>query len=223
MAFIAIPGLIALVSHSSGGAILSTAANGYLAGSLIPASVVAGAPLAALGAVLVVGVGSYFYLHGIPVPIAEILAAKGLGTSVASGSATATSVFAVSPAQIVAVLLALAAVSYIAYTHSGAVKNAVDTATKKAKASTIETVVEIREALERVGTAASECTNIAVKGAKATVKNVAQAVDQVADKAKEGAATTVTHLKETFDQNADKMDSAWHDFKKHLVPNRLKS
>lgn len=196
MAIIAIPGLISLVSHSCGGAILSTAANGYVAGSLIPASVIAAAPVA-LGTVMVVGAGAYFYLHGIPAPIAEILAAKGLGTTlvapsasvpihtasaVASSHATGATVFAVSSAQIVAVLAALAVVSYIAYTHSDAVKNTIDTAAQKAKASTLETVAEIREALEKVSIAAGEYTNNSVNGAKIKINDVVQTVDQVTDK-----------------------------------------
>lgn len=159
MAFVAIPGLIALVPHASGGAILSTSAGGYVAGTLIPASVVAAAPAIAIGAVAVTAAaaGAYFYIHGIPLPLAELLAAKGItvkaGTTAAMAAAAAAAavtdpiaatksvmtavpaavVVAVPAAKVVLVLAALAAVGYFAYTSSQDVKDAVDDLARKAE------------------------------------------------------------------------------------------
>jgi len=155
MAFVAIPGLIALVPHASGGAILSTSAGGYVAGTLIPASVVAAAPAIAIGAVAVTAAaaGAYFYIHGIPLPLAELLAAKGItvkaGATAAKAAAAVTDpiaatksvmtavpaavVVAVPAAKVVLVLAALAAVGYFAYTSSQDVKDAVDDLARKAE------------------------------------------------------------------------------------------
>jgi hypothetical protein len=156
MAFVAIPGLIALVPHASGGAILSTSAGGYVAGTLIPASVVAAAPAIAIGAVAVTAAaaGAYFYIHGIPLPLAELLAAKGItvkaGATAAKAAAAAVTdpiaatksvmtavpaaaVVAVPAAKVVLVLAALAAVGYFAYTSSQDVKDAVDDLARKAE------------------------------------------------------------------------------------------
>ena len=149
MAILEIPGLIALVSHSSGGAILSTASGGYAANTLIPASIVAGAPAVAVGAIAVTAAlaAGYLYLHGVPPGIAEVLFSKGVAasTSVAgSGAQAATAAstvtqatsaataaaaapgIAVPVAAAVTVLVALAAVGYVAYTQSEDVKNWVD-------------------------------------------------------------------------------------------------
>lgn len=155
MAFVAIPGLIALVPHASGGAILSTSAGGYVAGTLIPASVVAAAPAIAIGAVAVTAaaVGAYFYIHGVPLPLAELLAAKGItvkaGATAAKAAAAVTdpiaatksvmsavpaaAVVAVPAAKVVLVLAALAAVGYVAYTSLQDVKDAVDDLVRKAE------------------------------------------------------------------------------------------
>ncbi len=221
MAIIAIPGLIALVPHVGGGAILSSASSGYIAGTLIPASVVTAVP-AVLGTVLVAGAvagSAYLYLHGIPAPIAEIFAAKGLGsfaaaaaspavkTPVIAGSpiATAAPAFVVPVAQIAAVLAGLAVVGYIAYTHSDTVKNAVDSAAAKVKANTLVTVAEIMDALKKATSATSECTAVVMGDAKNKISNLAHTLDQVADNMKENILTKATQLKESFDQGADKV------------------
>ncbi|NMG17681.1 hypothetical protein [Aromatoleum bremense] len=121
-----IPGIVALVTHSSGGAMLSTVTGGYVAGTLIPASVVAAAPiaLAALTTVSVVAVGSYLYFHGIPAPVAETITSVGLGTTTTKG-------LAVGLPELAAVLALLAAFGYVFYKTSDSFKGVVDGAADK--------------------------------------------------------------------------------------------
>lgn len=160
MAILAIPGLVALVPHASGGAILSTSAGGYVAGTLIPASMVTAAPFIGAVAVTAVAVaaGAYLYLHGVPTVLADVLIQKGAAIAttaaeavsevaaptVASKAATilapaaSTTSILVPLACVAAVLAALAAVGYYAYTHSETVKETVDDLASKARSAASE-------------------------------------------------------------------------------------
>lgn len=137
MAIIGVPALsIYLVEHVGGGAILH-AGGGYVANTLVSASVVsafqtaattlaglasgagsvAAAPITATAAAIaVVGVGSYCYLYGIPAPIEAVLAKAGFKASAsmvapkAAGGAFVVSVSSLAPAL---VMLGLA--GYICY------------------------------------------------------------------------------------------------------------
>jgi len=121
-----------LVEHVSGGAILH-AGGGYIANTLVPATVVEafgvasgvlakmGAGAATMGgtavstpvlisaaALAVVAVGSYCYFHGIPVPVETALSSAGLGTATKQG-------FMVSVPQLAVALIVLGGAGYVAY------------------------------------------------------------------------------------------------------------
>lgn len=134
MAILTVGGL-ALVAHSSGGALLSyggsylgstfvgapvvsafTTAAGVLsqmsaaAVSVVsaPATVPVLATVATVATVAVVAVGAYCYFHGIPAPVAEMLSASGVGSAGAKG-------FAVSVAKLAPALIALGVAGYLSY------------------------------------------------------------------------------------------------------------
>lgn len=121
-----------LVEHVGGGAILH-AGGGYIANTLVPATVVeafgvASGVLAKMGAgaatvggtavstpvligaaaLAVVTVGSYCYFHGIPAPIETALSSAGLGTATKKG-------FMVSVPQLAVALILLGGAGYVAY------------------------------------------------------------------------------------------------------------
>lgn len=131
MAILTVGGL-ALVAHSSGGAILSYGGS-YLGGTFVGAPMVsafataagvlsqmsatamsvASAPAtlpAVAGAVSIAAVaaGAYCYLYGIPAPVAEMLSTAGVGAVKAKG-------FAVPVAKLAPALIALGVAGYLAY------------------------------------------------------------------------------------------------------------
>jgi len=131
MAILTVSGL-ALVAHSSGGALLSYGGS-YLGGTYVGANVVSGfataagvlsqmsattaaiatAPatlpvLATAAAVAVVAVGAYCYFNGIPAPVMEMLSATGVGSIGAKG-------FMVAVAKLAPALIALGAAGVLAY------------------------------------------------------------------------------------------------------------
>lgn len=131
MAILTVGGL-ALVAHSSGGAILSSGGS-YLGGTYVGTNVasafttaagvlsqmsatavsVASAPatlpiLAGAAAVAVVAAGAYCYFHGIPAPVVEMLSAAGVGSAGAKG-------FAVAVSKLAPALIALGVAGYLSY------------------------------------------------------------------------------------------------------------
>jgi hypothetical protein len=121
---------LALVAHSSGGAILSNAGS-YVAASYVPASVVgafgsAAAALESIGTAAVglatacppltiglvvvttAAVGTYCYLNGVPAPVAETLVHAGLATPSEKG-------LAILIPKLAAALVLLGAAGYVAY------------------------------------------------------------------------------------------------------------
>lgn len=240
MAFVAIPGLIALVQHSSGGLILS--AGGYLPGTLIPASVVAAAPALAVGAVAVTAAaaGAYFYLHGVPMPIAELLASKGITVKAATTAAkaavtdpltTAKSLATATPAaasiavpaaKVVLVLVALAAVGYVAYTTSQAVKEAVDELADKVQASmqgqdeqsqSAGLVADFKSALSKLVTTAQEVASDTASRVKDTARGVADSVGRFAEKVADEASAQVDTLKTAAGKASHKLGEAFQDLR----------
>jgi len=132
---------IYLFKHVGGGLIVH-AYGGYVANTLIPASVVsafssAGTTLASLAGgaasiatapatvvtvagIAVVAAGAYCYFYGLPLPIESVLANAGLGTKVVAvkGSllpAISHGAFAVSTTNLATALILLGLASYIAY------------------------------------------------------------------------------------------------------------
>ena len=131
MAILTVAGL-ALVAHSSGGAILSYGGS-YLGGTYVGANVVSAFATAAgvlsqmsvgaaavatapatlpvvAGAVAIAAVaaGAYCYLHGIPAPVVEALSTAGVGSMGAKG-------FMVPVAKLAPALIALGLAGYLAY------------------------------------------------------------------------------------------------------------
>lgn len=131
MAILTVGGL-ALVGHSSGGALLSYGGS-YLGGTFVGAPIVsafataagvlsqmsgtvvsvvsapAAVPIIATTATIAaVAAGAYCYLYGIPAPVAEMLNAAGVGAAGAKG-------FAVPVAKLAPALIALGAAGYLAY------------------------------------------------------------------------------------------------------------
>lgn len=131
MAILTVAGL-ALVAHSSGGAILSYGGS-YLGGTFVgapivtaftsaagvlaqlPAAAVAAATapatvpvLAAAVTIAAVAAGAYCYLHGIPSPVVEALSTAGVGSMGAKG-------FAVPVAKLAPALIALGLAGYLAF------------------------------------------------------------------------------------------------------------
>lgn len=131
MAILTVAGL-ALVAHSSGGAILSyggsylggtfvgapivaafTSAAGVLSQVSVGAAAIATAPatvpvLAAAVTIAAVAAGAYCYLHGIPAPVVEALSTAGVGSMGAKG-------FAVPVANLAPALIALGLAGYLAF------------------------------------------------------------------------------------------------------------
>lgn len=224
MAILAVPGLIALVSHSSGGAMLSTSIGGYVAGTLIPASMVTAAPL--IGAVAItavaVGVGAYLCLHGVPSVFADVLIQKGAATATTATEAvfeataptlasTAATIFVPSAttasilvplACVAAVLAALAAVGYYAYTHSEAVKETVDGLARKARSATAEQVdalqaTDLVDDFKAAFTKFIEGSTQLASDAASLVKDKAKVVsDSVSQFAESASAGIATKLEE---------------------------
>lgn len=235
MAIAAIPGIIALVSHSSGGAILSTAGGGYVSGTLIPASIVAGAPAVAIGAVAVTAavVVGYLYLHGVPPGIAEVLVSKGAATvAAAAGNGAATATWASSTAQaagtvstavgspvivvpvavIAGTLVALAAVGYVAYTQSEEVKKIVDdayedfrNATGDSRSKVDELVTDLKTAFEKVFFATKAYAKDASAYVTNAAKNVAETVDDAFETAKTSVTAQMVRAKASVTEMADKV------------------
>lgn len=131
MATLTVGGL-ALVAHSSGGAILSYGGS-YLGGTFVGAKVVSGfataagvlsqmsataasvgsAPatmpiIAGMATVAVVAAGAYCYFHGIPAPVVEMLSAAGVGSAGTKG-------FTVAVAKLTPALIALGVAGYLSY------------------------------------------------------------------------------------------------------------
>ena len=131
MAILTVGGL-ALVAHSSGGAILSYGGS-YLGGTFVGAKVVSGfataagvlsqmsatavsvasAPatmpiIAGVATVAVVAAGAYCYFHSIPAPVVEMLSAAGVGSAGTKG-------FTVAVAQLAPALIALGVAGYLSY------------------------------------------------------------------------------------------------------------
>ena len=132
---------IYLVEHVGGGLIVH-AGGGYVANTLIPASVVtafgsagttlaslagsaatiatAPATVASLAGIAVVAAGAYCYFYGLPLPIQSVLANAGLGvkaTAVKGALLPAVSQggFAVSTASLATALVLLGLAGYVAY------------------------------------------------------------------------------------------------------------
>jgi hypothetical protein len=121
-----IPGVLYAVMHSSGGAMLSSAVNGYVGGTFVSAGAASAVPfVAAAAAITLTAAGAYLYFHGIPAPIAESISAAGLGTTSAKG-------VAISFADVAAVLAILAAAGYVLYRYSDTFRGAVDGVAEKA-------------------------------------------------------------------------------------------
>lgn len=140
MAILAIPYVpVYLVEHVGGGWIVH-AAGGYVANTLIPASIVsafseagavlgsvaagaetvASSPIAIAAGIAVVAAGTYCYFYGIPAPIETILANAGLGGKgmAAKGALLPTAAhgaFAVSAANLTTALILLGLAGYVAY------------------------------------------------------------------------------------------------------------
>lgn len=237
MAIAAIPGMIALVSHSSGGAMLSTAGGGYVSGTLIPASIVAGAPAVAIGAVAVTAAvaAGYLYLHGVPPGIAEILVSKGAATvagaagkgaaaATAATSATqatsavsaavATPVISVPVAYVAVTLVALAAVGYVAYTHSEEVKNVVDgayadfrNATDDSRSKVDGLVSDLKSAFDKVLAATKTYATEASAYASSVAKNVADSLDDAYEAAKTGVSAHMEKAKASVGEFVDQTKS----------------
>ncbi|MGX1803016.1 hypothetical protein ACWIDJ_11855 [Brevundimonas naejangsanensis] len=131
MAILTVAGL-ALVAHSSGGAILSYGGS-YLGGTFVGAPIVtafasaagvlaqlpaaaaaiATAPatvpaIAAAVTIAAIAAGAYCYLHGIPAPVVEALSTAGVGSMGAKG-------FMVPVAKLAPALIALGLAGYLAY------------------------------------------------------------------------------------------------------------
>lgn len=131
MAILEVCGL-ALVPHSSGGAILAYGGS-YLAHTYVGANVVSGFVTAAgvlsqistaavsvatvpatvpivagAAAIAVVAAGAYCYFHGIPAPVIEMLSATGVGSAGAKG-------FTVATAKLAPALIALGVAGYLSY------------------------------------------------------------------------------------------------------------
>lgn len=131
MAILTVAGL-ALVAHSSGGAILSYGGS-YLGGTFVGAPIVtaftsaagllAQPPAAAVAAatapatvpvlatavtIAAVAAGAYCYLHGIPAPVVEALSTAGVRSLGAKG-------FAVPVAKLAPALIALGLAGYLAF------------------------------------------------------------------------------------------------------------
>lgn len=244
MAIVAIPGLIALVQHSCGGLILSTSSGGYVAGTLIPASVVAAAPAIAVGAVAVTAAaaGMYFYLHGVPLPIAELLASKGIATEAAAtavkaaatdplvaakslltGTPAAASI-AVPAAKVLLVLAALAAVGYVAYTTSQAVKDAIDDLAEKGRASAqaqgqaeqteiAGLIAEFKSAVSKFVEAAKEVASDTASRVKDSAKSAADSVGCFAEKAADEASAHIDTLKAAAGKAAQKIGEAFQELR----------
>jgi hypothetical protein len=239
MAILAIPSLIALVAHSSGGAILSTSAGGYVAGTLIPASVVTAAPVIGVVAVTAVAVaaGAYLCLHGVPSVLADVLIQKGAATATTATTATEAAIDAVAPAAaskaaailvpsgttsilvpvacVAAVLIALAAVGYYAYTHSETVKETVDDLANKARSATAEQmdalkatelIDDFKAALARFVESAKQLASDAATRVKDTAKDVSDSVSQFAGSAAEEIAAEYEQAKAYLKKVAKQFD-----------------
>lgn len=235
MAIVGIPGIIYLVSHSSGGAMLSTA-GGYVAGTLIPASVVASAPAIAIGAVTVTAAVAtgYLCLHGVPPAIVEILVSKGAATVVATGKGAvaataatsaaqaATGVSATAAAPVIAVpvalvagtLLALAAVGFVAYTQSEEVKKAVDDAYEEflnakddSRSKLDALVLDLKGAFAKALNATKAYASEASAYASTVAMNVASTLDDAYEAAKTGVSAQMVKAKATVSEMAEKVAS----------------